>query len=342
MSLDGNFTASQNVCSDPEWGPTLPVQSSVAGCAIIICIFAILLAAILFCREGCDQMMTVRLVLYIVLSSITRSIFFIIPALYHPINTFESFCIASGYLYRNVSMIIILFTLTATIHTLLVTIADIYAESKYYQCYTSSLCKLEVVYVLLSIALPFTYTWIPFVYSKVKLDVWCGSTITNYTCGQLLWGVVYFDDIPRLTFEVMNFFILSIFCCVCCRRHYEYNAWIKQVLPIFIHSFLYMVMNWVSLLDNLNRIFGFASLKLRDLHIAHCITSAGRELVVGIVFTTYLSIMLCISLKYRSKPAELGSEGHHSLFLSSSLEEKEASVNISIVMPRAGYEQLPC
>ena len=286
--------------NETQWQDTLLiVRSSIAGGALLSCILVFILAAAFSYKdEDARRLPTLRLVLYITLASSLRSIIILIqvaPALDSPLYYSDTYCLITGYLYRTVSMVGILFTLTATVHMLLLSFAVKYSW------------KLEVGYVLIPLILPLTYTWIPFVYDKALLQAWC-SVSTNNTCHQLEWGIMYNADIPRLTVELINTLLVMVTVfwgiprrCIQMRKDgEEVGVWMKQVLPILIHSVFYLGMNWFSLSDHLNRIFDFGSSHEKGLQLAHAITSAGRGLLVGIIFITYLLIMLCIRCKHKN------------------------------------------
>ena len=207
-------------------------------------------------------------------------------------------------------MMVVLFTLTATLHTLLVTFAVKHSW------------KLEVGYILLPIILPFAYTWIPFWhYVRNKSDIcillqdYCNNKTLNHI-------IIYYCDMPRLIIEAINsllvivvFFRMPFRYCKIKRDQEQFNVWLKQVLPILTHSVSYLVMNWFSLADHIYTIQKSSS----GLQMAHAVTSAGRGLVVGIVFTAYFLIMLYISWKYRGNK-NISREG---LFSSSSINKYE-------------------
>ena len=294
----------ENVINDTQWHDTLLiVRSSVAVLALLTCLLVLLLAAIFALKdaEAC-LLPTVRIALYITLASIIRSIIIIAqvsPVLDHSLYNDDTYCIVTGYLYRSISMITILFTLIATIHTLLVTFG------------VHHTWKFELGYVLVPIILPLLYTWIPFAYDEVLLQVWCLIKSTDDTQKELINGIIYYNDIPRLIIEALNTILIIA---VSFRMFFTYRknrseqenftVRLKQVLPILIHSVFYLAMNWFSLSDRLNyRRLGYDELESnlsRSLQMAHSITSAGRGIVVGTVFTAYFLIMLCISWKHHS------------------------------------------
>ena len=205
-------------------------------------------------------------------------------------------------------MIVVLFTLTATLHTLLVTFA------------VSHSWKLEAGYILLPIILPFAYTWIPFDYHHNETCILLHDYDYSNTSDKTLnFAIIYYCDMPRLIIEAINtLFVIVVFFRMPFRYRKikqdqeEFNVWLKQVLPILTHSFLYLVMNWFSLADHIYTIKKDGS--HRQLQMAHAVTSAGRGLVVGIVFTVYFLIMLYISWKYHGNK-NISTEG---LFSSSS------------------------
>ena len=290
----------ENVINDTQWYDTLLiVRSSVAVLALLSCLLVLLLAAIFALKDAEACLPTVRIALYITLASIIRSIIIIVqvsPVLDHSLYNDDTYCIITGYLYRSISMITILFTLIATIHTLLVTFG------------VHHTWKFELGYVLVPIILPLLYTWIPFAYDEALLQVWCLIKSTDDTQKELN-GIIYNYDIPRLIIEALNtILIIAVFC----RMFFTYRknkserenfiVRLKQVLPILIHSVFYLAMNWFSLSDRLNyRRLEYDELESnlsRSLQMAHSITSAGRGIVVGIVFTAYFLIMLYISWEH--------------------------------------------
>ena len=295
LSFLSNTTTNITDNDTPDhWQDTLLVRSSVAASALLSCLLVLVLAAIFtFKEDDARRLPTVRIVLCITLASVIRSIIIIaqvLPVLDNSLHNNDTYCILTGYLYRNISMIAILFTLTATIHTLLITFA------------VNHTWKLELCYVFVPIILPLGYTWIPFVYDKALLQAWC--SVSTDTSNEVVNGIIYNSDIPRFIVEALNTLLIIV---VFCRMPFTYrkikrdreqfNVWLKQVLPILTHSIFYLAMNWFSLTDHLNKIFGFSSSSKR-LQLAHSITSAGRGLVVGLVFTAYFLIMLYISWKY--------------------------------------------
>ena len=292
----------ENVINDTQWHDTLLiVRSSVAVLALLSCLFVLLLAAIFALKdaEAC-LLPTVRIALYITLASIIRSIIIIVqvsPVLDNSLYIDDTYCIITGYLYRSISMIAILFTLIATIHTVLVTFN------------VQHTWKFELGYVFVPIILPLLYTWIPFAYDEALLQVWCLIKSTDDTQKELINGIIYYNDIPRLIIEALNtILIIAVFC----RMFFTYRknkserenfiVILKQVLPILIHSVFYLAMNWFSLSDRLNyKRLGYDELESnlsKSLQMAHSITSAGRGIVVGIVFTAYFLIMLYISWEH--------------------------------------------
>lgn len=293
----------ENVINDTQWHDTLLiVRSSVAVLALLSCLLVLLLAAIFALKDAETCLLpTVRIALYITLASIIRSIIIIVqvsPVLDHSLYIDDTYCIITGYLYRSISMIAILFTLIATIHTLLVMFG------------VQHTWKFELGYVLVPIILPLLYTWIPFAYDKALLQVWCLVNVTGDTQNELINGIIYNNDIPCLIIEALNtILIIVVFCRILftycknkCEQGKDFIVHLKQVLPILIHSVFYLAMNWFSLSDHLNyRRLGYDELESnlsRSLQMAHSITSAGRGIVVGIVFTAYFLIMLYISWKH--------------------------------------------
>ena len=292
----------------------LIVRSGVAALALLSCLLVLILAAAFaFKDEDACHLPTVRIVLCITLASIIRLIIIVIqvlPVLDDSFYDDTTYCIITGYLYRNISMIVVLFTLTATLHTLLVTFA------------VNHSWKLEVGYILLPIILPFAYTWIPFWrYVRNKSDIcillqdYCNNKTLNHI-------IIYYCDMPRLIIEAINsllvivvFFRMPFRYCKIKRDQEQFNVWLKQVLPILTHSVSYLVMNWFSLADHIYTIQKSSS----GLQMAHAVTSAGRGLVVGIVFTAYFLIMLYISWKHHGNK-NISKEG---LFSSSSINKYE-------------------
>uniref|UniRef100_A0A1X7V7P8 G-protein coupled receptors family 1 profile domain-containing protein n=1 Tax=Amphimedon queenslandica TaxID=400682 RepID=A0A1X7V7P8_AMPQE len=280
----------------------LIVRSSIAAGALLSCILVFILDAAFTCRDkDARKLPTLRLILYITLASIARSIIIIIqvsPVLDSSLHHNDMYCVTTGYLYRTVSMMGILFTLTATVHMLLVTFAVKYSW------------KFEVGYVLVSIILPLTYTWIPFTYDKALLQGWC-SVSTNDTCHQLQWGIIYNADIPRLIVEAINTFlvIVTLSCgmprrCIQMKKDgEEIGVLMKQVLPILVHSVFYLGINWFSLTDHLRN--GTCSSHGKGIQLAHAITSAGRGLLVGITFSAYYFIILYIRWKHQNATVDV-------------------------------------
>uniref|UniRef100_A0A1X7V7M5 Uncharacterized protein n=1 Tax=Amphimedon queenslandica TaxID=400682 RepID=A0A1X7V7M5_AMPQE len=297
---------------DTQWHTLLIARSSIAAGALLSCILVFILAAASTCRDKDDRKLpTLRLILYIILASTARSIIIMIqvaPVIDHSLYCNDTggditgncwYCVTTGYLYRTVSMMGVLFTLTATVHMLLITFAVKYSW------------KFEVGYVLVPITLPLTYTWISILAyydNKGLLQDWCGygtdiSQIKN----------IMYIDMPRLVVEVMNtFLVIVIVFCGMPRRYTqmkkdgeEVGVWMKQVLPILAHSVLYLGMNWFSLSDHLYRLLECSTsldeCKLHEEHLqlAHAITSAGRGLLVGITFTAYYLIMMYIRWKHQ-------------------------------------------
>ena len=317
LSFLSNTTT--NITDNDTPDTLLIVRSSVAASALLSCLLVLVLAAIFtFKEDDARRLPTVRIVLCITLASVIRSIIIIAqvsPVLDNSLYNNDTYCILTGYLYRNISMIAILFTLTATIHTLLITFA------------VNHTWKLELCYVFVPIILPLGYTWIPFVYDKALLQAWC-LVSTNDTPN--VNGIIYNSDVPRFIVEALNTLLIIVVFCrmpftyrkIKCDRE-QFNVWLKQVLPILTHSIFYLAMNWFSLTDHLNMIFGFSSSSKR-LRLAHSITSAGRGLVVGFVFTAYFLIMLYISWKY-SGNTTVSSEG----VISTPSSSYEGSINKS-------------
>ena len=241
----------------------------------------------------------------------------------------SNYCVITGYLYRTVSMVGILFTLTATVHMLLITFAVKYSW------------KLEVGYVLVPLILPLTYTWVSIlVYyhhdNHELLEDWCNYTCTNKNTN----NDVLYIDMPRLIVEVINILlvIVTVFCGM--PKRYiqirkdgeEVGVWMKQVLPILIHSVFYLGMNWFSLSDHLSRIHECngtpnhaGKSHAEHLQLAHAITSAGRGLLVGITFTAYLLIMLYIRWKHQN----ISVDGYGTFSASSSLDSESLTKSFS-------------
>ena len=320
----------------PFYDNLLIVRSGIAGGALLSCILVFILAAAFSHRdEDARKLPTLRLVLYITLVSSLRSIIILIqvaPAIDNSLycngtwndtcndatGHCSNYCVITGYLYRTVSMMGVLFTLTATVHMLLITFAVKYSW------------KLEVGYVLVPLILPLTYTWVSIlVYyetdKKELLQDWCNYTSTN--------NDVLYIDMPRLIVELINILlvIVTVFCGM--PKRYiqirkdgeEVGVWMKQVLPILIHSVFYLGMNWFSLSDHLNRIHECngtpnhaGKSHAEHLQLAHAITSAGRGLLVGITFTAYLLIMLYIRWKHQN----ITVDGYGTFSASSSLDSE--------------------
>ena len=318
----------QSEDNDIQWQDSLLiVRSGVAASALLSCLLVLILAtAFAFKDEDARHLPTVRIVLCITLASIIRLIIIVIqvlPVLDDSFYDDTTYCIITGYLYRNISMIVVLFTLTATLHTLLVTFAVKHSW------------KLEVGYILLPIILPFAYTWIPFLYHPCNLEDTSTGRNESYTCillqdysnttdKRLNNAIMYYCDMPRLIIEAINsllvivvFFRMPFRYRKIKRDQEEFKVWLKQVLPILTHSVSYLVMNWFSLADHIYTVMKDSS--HRQLQMAHAVTSASRGLVVGIVFTAYFLIMLYISWKHHGNK-NISKEG---LFSSSSINKYE-------------------
>lgn len=294
--MDANITTTDACGIDKHWTRIiLIIRCGVAGSALLSCVLVLILAAYMRCRERyVIHLPTLRLVLYITVSSMIRSVIIVIQIMAVATSNFSNYyyCMVTGYLYRTFSFVAILFTLMASIHTLLATFGKFYK-------------RLELFYVLIPILLPHTFVWVPFTYDKALMEAWCTIKSDNDTCNQKLMGFIYNVDVPRLIIEFVNT-VLVIGIIIRIPRQYrklkkqneDFKLWLQQVIPILVYSILYLALNWFSLTDHINR--KFKLVKAEALKVTHSVTSASHGLTVGIVFTAYLLIIIhmSVSVKY--------------------------------------------
>ena len=232
----------------------LSVFAGISAVSLIACIFTLSLAIYLKLYKNFSH----RLAMYLVCSSLPTNIVHILQlvSLEYP-----DACIVIGGLRLYFSLIELLFTVCFSFH--IFSLAVLQRDYK----------RFELIYCLVSIILPLTVAWIPYINNHYGVTVaWCGIRSLNSTFGMTLQFALWY--VPVLIFQNLNAIaIVSIFIALCCRSRnwhkngkqnekepliaqhnaIKYKKALQEVLPILAYLIIFYVLTAIPLIHRLYR-----------------------------------------------------------------------------------------
>ena len=291
----------------------------LCGASLLACCTAVLLIVLI----KSYTLFVHRLSLYLIIATFFKSLTFIlmsVPVTYNDQlnrtevkNTSDSkeLCKATGFLMQYTGWVVMLLVAFITLYLLLLALGKLYEKAHKF--------KYEVTVILVSLLLPTTFNWIPFINDLYGLaGPWCWIEIGRSRCPTDFHQVAIYQFllyyIPALLLAGLNSVAIVTIIVILCKnawhsRHNhepiinqrQYKDAIKEAVPLFIVAVVYTILHSVSFTNRIVQTIAIEAGQspVASLWIAHAVTFSVLQLLIPLGFILHPRNISCKELRKR-------------------------------------------
>ena len=274
------------------------LEGSLKGTGVLICSLAIILSFAL----RLHKLLTYRLAIYQVSSSLAYGTLSILSVVRYFMGNDDSLCLASAYLVTYTFMVKYLFTIIITIHLFFFAV-----------CYIN-FKRLEVCYLVISLVVPAALAAIPFATntygSQSSGSPWCWIQQTDdcppqiLTSGVveiyvLLYGPIFISLLVAFLLISIMLGVLAYRICVVPGVATKNKTVIKQMLPLTAYPIIFYALMLISMVTYIYDAAGLSIAMNRALLYVDRFAYGGFIWASGLTLLLHISVMLWSKRKYR-------------------------------------------
>ena len=300
--VEMNSTCENEGVTDSERRQILIAKGLTGGFSFISCTVSLVLLAILVARSKIRFRATERLVMYLIVATLIRSVTVLLQTTAADYDdndpTDRGLCLFTAFLDQWTDWLVLL-----SIQMILV---QIYLQLVFKMKLKPYQKRIEVFYILFPILFPLLFSWIPFIHNTYGLaGAWCWIRREDNNCNEykeglieqiVLWFVWLFlfqilDCIALIIYPVLNRALNS--------DPEKQKEVLKKHAPLLCLMAIYFVIYWISIVNRLHSIIS----PVENIHlwIFHAIGAASAGFLSGLAFTIYLVILYI----QRTRPVQL-------------------------------------
>ena len=289
----------------------------LCGISLLACCTAVLLIVLI----KSYTLFVHRLSLYLIIATFFNSLTFIlmsVPVTYNDQlkrtevkNNSDSraLCKATGFLIQYVGWVVMLLVTFISLYLLLLALGKLSERAQKF--------KYEVTVILVSLLLPTTFNWIPFVSNLYGLaGPWCWIEIGRSRCPTHFDKVVIYQFvlyyIPALLLAGLNSIAIVTIIVILCKnawhsRHNhepiinqrQYKDAIKEAVPPFIVAVVYTALYSLSFTNRIVQtiVIGAGERPVASLWITHAVTFSILQLLIPLGFILHPRNISCKELR---------------------------------------------
>ena len=298
-----NNTDTSCYIEDPTRKKLLLVLASVAGISLVICGVSLLMFVLFVCTSKTKVKLSVRLLLYLIVAAMVQSLAIIFQTTtidYRESDPMKRYlCTMAGFLIQYFSWVVMLFATVATAHIMIMAVIK-YMKRNFRR-------ETEYFYVLLSIILPLTFSWIPFIHDSYGLSgAWCWIQKYDENCkmdseGYIEQYALWF--LPQWLMLLVNLIFIVGFFIVLCKARVKgmppsaQTYLLQQTVPLLAISILIQLSNFVGLAVHSAHHATLYTNKV--LWMVNAISTSIWGFIIGVVFLVYQCVIIQSTIRHR-------------------------------------------